>query len=186
MWSPGVEVRWSWWTLLTRRLPSYRAELCAPKWVELYTWERMNKELNFLHNKTKNAFANCGYSCGVRLSAFVYGQWREIAHFTLTRIFVRRTWVRFQVLASYFLVFHSSGLGNREYGRRDPSRWQRGTLYPQKLALTSPTSGGRSVGIILSWTQTMELVFLSSIAPIQTLGPIQPIYWVQGFLYLGV
>jgi hypothetical protein len=30
-----------------------------------------------------------------------------------------------------------SGLEIREYGRRDPSRWPRGTLYPQKLALTS-------------------------------------------------
>jgi hypothetical protein len=37
-----------------------------------------------------------------------------------------------------------SGLENREYGPRDSSRWPRGTLYPQKLALTSPTSGGRS------------------------------------------
>jgi hypothetical protein len=33
-------------------------------------------------------------------------------------------------------------------GRRDPLRWPRDTLYPQKLALTSPTSGGRSVGIV--------------------------------------
>jgi hypothetical protein len=53
----------------------------------------------------------------------------------------------------------SSGfcLENREYGRRDPSRWPRGTLYPQKLALTSPTSGGRSVGIVRSWTQAWSL-----------------------------
>jgi hypothetical protein len=29
-------------------------------------------------------------------------------------------------------------------------------LYPQKLALTSPTSGGRSVGKVRSRTQTME------------------------------
>jgi hypothetical protein len=28
-----------------------------------------------------------------------------------------------------------SGLENREYGRRDPSRWPRGTFYPQKLAI---------------------------------------------------
>jgi hypothetical protein len=28
--------------------------------------------------------------------------------------------------------------------------------YPQKLAITSPTSGGRSVGIVRSRTQTME------------------------------
>jgi hypothetical protein len=36
------------------------------------------------------------------------------------------------------------------------SRWPRGTLYPHKLAITSPTRGGRSVGIVRSRTQTME------------------------------
>jgi hypothetical protein len=49
-----------------------------------------------------------------------------------------------------------SGLEIREYGHRDPSRWPRGTLYPQKLALTSPTSGGRPVGIVRSRTQATE------------------------------
>jgi hypothetical protein len=53
-----------------------------------------------------------------------------------------------------------SCLENREYGRRDPSRWPRDTLYPQKLAITSPTSGGRSVGIVRSRTQTMEFSYL--------------------------
>jgi hypothetical protein len=43
-----------------------------------------------------------------------------------------------------------SGLESREYGRREPSRLPRGTLYPQKLALTSPRSGGRSIGIVRS------------------------------------
>jgi hypothetical protein len=43
-----------------------------------------------------------------------------------------------------------SGLENREYGCKNPSRWPRSTLYQQKLALTSPTSGGRSVGIVRS------------------------------------
>jgi hypothetical protein len=33
-------------------------------------------------------------------------------------------------------------------GRGDPLRWPRDTLYPQKLALASLTSGGRSVGIV--------------------------------------
>jgi hypothetical protein len=45
-----------------------------------------------------------------------------------------------------------SGLENREDGRRDPSRWPRGTIYPQKLALSSPTSGCRSDGIVRSRT----------------------------------
>jgi hypothetical protein len=33
-------------------------------------------------------------------------------------------------------------------------------LYPQMLALTSPTIGVRSVGIVLSRTQTTEFVFV--------------------------
>jgi hypothetical protein len=46
-----------------------------------------------------------------------------------------------------------SGLEIREYGRRDPSRLPRGTLYAQMLALTSSASGDRSVGIVHSRTQ---------------------------------
>jgi hypothetical protein len=53
------------------------------------------------------------------------------------------------------------GLESLEYDRRGPSRWPRGTLYPQKLALTSPTSGGRSVGIVRSQTQATEFSFLN-------------------------
>jgi hypothetical protein len=52
-----------------------------------------------------------------------------------------------------------SGLENREYGRRDPSRWPCGTLYPQKLTLTSPTSSCRSVGIFRSQTQATAFFY---------------------------
>jgi hypothetical protein len=52
-----------------------------------------------------------------------------------------------------------SGLVSREYGYRNPSPWPRGTLCPQKLALTSPTSG--SVGIVLSQTQATEFSLIS-------------------------
>jgi hypothetical protein len=38
----------------------------------------------------------------------------------------------------------------------DPLLWPHDTLYPQKLALTSPTSGGRSVGIVHSRTKATE------------------------------
>jgi hypothetical protein len=51
------------------------------------------------------------------------------------------------------------GLELREYGRRDPSLWPRGTLYPQMLILTSPTSGGRSAGIGPLRTQVTEFFF---------------------------
>jgi hypothetical protein len=52
-----------------------------------------------------------------------------------------------------------SGLESRYYGRRDLSRWPRDTFYPQKLALTSLTSGGLSVGIVRSRTEAKEFGF---------------------------
>jgi hypothetical protein len=53
-----------------------------------------------------------------------------------------------------------SVLENREYGRRDPSYWSRNTLYLQELVLTSPTSGGRSLGRVRSRTNATEFVCL--------------------------
>jgi hypothetical protein len=53
-----------------------------------------------------------------------------------------------------------SGLEIWEYSRRDPSRRLHGTFYLQKLALTSSTSGCRSVGIVHSRTQATEFSFL--------------------------
>jgi hypothetical protein len=53
-----------------------------------------------------------------------------------------------------------SGLESPEYGRGDPLHWPNNTLYPQKLALTSLTSGGHSVGIVCSWIKDTEFSFL--------------------------
>jgi hypothetical protein len=55
-----------------------------------------------------------------------------------------------------------SGLENREYGSGDPLRWPRDTLYPQKLTLTSPTSGGHWVGIVRLRTEATEFVLFCS------------------------
>jgi hypothetical protein len=54
-----------------------------------------------------------------------------------------------------------SGLENRDYGRGVPLRWPRDTLFPQKLlALTSPTCGDRSVGVVCLRTKTTEFFCL--------------------------
>jgi hypothetical protein len=51
-----------------------------------------------------------------------------------------------------------SGLESREYGRGDPLCWPLQTSsIRKKLALTSPTSGGRSVVIVRSRTRSTEL-----------------------------
>jgi hypothetical protein len=62
----------------------------------------------------------------------------------------------------------NSGIVSREHGRRNPSHWPRGTFRPQKLAQISPTCGGRSVGIVRSWTQATDfgLVLVSNFWPV--------------------
>jgi hypothetical protein len=56
---------------------------------------------------------------------------------------------------------NSSGcsLERREYGCRDLARGPHDTLYPQKLALTLPTSDICSVVIVCSWTKAMEFIW---------------------------
>jgi hypothetical protein len=46
-------------------------------------------------------------------------------------------------------------------GRGNWLRWPRDTLYPLKLTLTSPTSGGRSVGIVRWRTTAREFICCS-------------------------
>jgi hypothetical protein len=53
-----------------------------------------------------------------------------------------------------------SGLESQEYGRRDPSSWTCDTLYPQKLALSSPKSDCGLVGIVHSRTKATEFLLL--------------------------
>jgi hypothetical protein len=47
---------------------------------------------------------------------------------------------------------------NLDYSLKNPPHWPRGNPYPQQLAVTSLTSRGHSVGIVLSRTKATELV----------------------------
>jgi hypothetical protein len=60
----------------------------------------------------------------------------------------------------HYYYYYYYGLENENTAVGDPSRWPRGTLYQQTLALTSPTSGGRSVGIVHSRTQATEFFYV--------------------------
>jgi hypothetical protein len=72
-----------------------------------------------------------------------------------------RAKAKFTVLCFCASILVKSGLENRDYGRTG-STDHATPLYPQKLALTSPTSDGRSVGIVRSRTKATELVSVSS------------------------
>jgi hypothetical protein len=65
-----------------------------------------------------------------------------------------------QLCCWFFQNVIRTSLDSREYGRGDPLRWPRNTFSPQKLALTSPTSGGLSVGIICSRTKATGFSFI--------------------------
>jgi hypothetical protein len=101
--------------------------------------------------------------CGLVVGVLGYRSWGPGSIPGTTRKKRKKYWVwngvhsasRVQ-LRSYLIESSGSCLENREYDGRNPSRWPRGTLYPQKLAITSPTSGGRSVGIVRSRAQAME------------------------------
>jgi hypothetical protein len=69
----------------------------------------------------------------------------------------------------------SSGLESREYGHGDPLRWPRDTLYPQKLALNTQTSGGRSVGTVRSQTKATQFFYFATFSG-----------WVYSTLYFNV
>jgi hypothetical protein len=78
-----------------------------------------------------------------------------------------------------------SGLENQEYSRRDPLCWPHNTLYPQKLALTSPTCSGRLVGIVRSRTEATEFLFVFvCIAEVfgANLGPVIAIHTNYSFI----
>jgi hypothetical protein len=66
------------------------------------------------------------------------------------------------VIVIITIIIISSSSSSSGYSCRDKSRWPCDTLYPQKLALISPTSGGRSVGIVYSRTQATEFCSSSS------------------------
>jgi hypothetical protein len=81
----------------------------------------------------------------------------------------------------------SSGpiLENQEYSCRDLSHWPCGTLYPQRLALTSPTSGYRLVSIVCSQTRVTE--FWSFFYVWRSANCIKEIVhkWLFGCLFVG-
>jgi hypothetical protein len=61
-----------------------------------------------------------------------------------------------RLISSYLFFYRSRKARLQPYGIRRTDH--AAPLYPQKLALTSPTSGCRSVGIVPSLTKATELV----------------------------
>jgi hypothetical protein len=64
------------------------------------------------------------------------------------------------------------GIEGRECGHGDLLSRSRDTLYPQKLALTSSTRGGHSIGIVSSRTKTKEFSFLTIFLTVTPFIPI--------------
>jgi hypothetical protein len=65
----------------------------------------------------------------------------------------------FMVIVELFQGNSGFGLKTEINDLEDSLRRPRDTLYPLKLTLTSPTSGGRSVGIVRLWTTGHGVLF---------------------------
>jgi hypothetical protein len=77
------------------------------------------------------------------------------------------------------LEWKSSGSGlkkNEINGRGNSLRWPRNTLYPQRLALTSPTSGGHWVGIVRLRTRPRSFLVFSLDPPVRRALPSSTVY----------
>jgi hypothetical protein len=74
--------------------------------------------------------------------------------------------------------------------REDTLRWTRDTLYPQKLALTSPASGGRSIGIVRLRTKATDFSFIRQVILskicCKNMGSVRHIYEVTDIWCLTV
>jgi hypothetical protein len=77
-----------------------------------------------------------------------------------------------------------SGLENREYGRGDLLSCPRHTLYPLKLALTLPTSGGRSFGIVRWQTKGHGVIFLTITLKVYEFPGLHTIHIELKYMYL--
>jgi hypothetical protein len=103
---------------------------------------------------------------GVGVTDWAWPWTREQQAVSLIRTFDdRRSCGRFPQYkwgATWKKTCRGSGLEILEYGRREPSHWPRGIFYPQKLTLTYPAWGSRSVGIVRSQTQATEFFYVWS------------------------
>jgi hypothetical protein len=136
----------SWWVYLHEVTSSWTFTFYFLTEL-LVSWSRPNNEVSILNGMFYISLP-VGYVTG--LNQYIYVLYFILAGSTQPREYNwGATWKKSS----------GSGLESREYGCRDSSGLTRGTLYPQKLALISPSSGGHLVGVVRSWTQAMEFYF---------------------------
>jgi hypothetical protein len=87
-----------------------------------------------------------------------YRLYKQIENTFLRRI--EQNQIPVKLTNIFHLLDETSGLKNREYGRAIRRTDHATPSIPKRLAVTSPTSGGRSVGIVRSRTKATELLLL--------------------------
>jgi hypothetical protein len=137
--------------------------------LDLMWWE--NKRLWYV-----NLSSSVGHFPVETLSPGVQWQRHEADHSPPTSVEVKKKWI--YTSTSPIHLHGVPGLENRDYGHRGSDHAT--PLYPQKLALTSPTSGGRSVGIVGSRTKATGLVSMNCTHfPVTVLYLKYILYWIN-------
>jgi hypothetical protein len=147
-WIPDIDISWRLWVSFTSQ-PSYPRNAPEPA-------GRRGEERNIAHTWTRTPIPRPS------------SQYPVTTPTALSQIYLMNDFWRTDknkdtlALCSYTVALISywyhreSSLESREYSRRDPSRWPRGALYPQKLSLTSRQA---TIGIVRSRTQATEFSF---------------------------
>jgi hypothetical protein len=126
---------WTIWYILNVELFCISYETSFKKYVHLF-----NEKYSLYISKIRN-FIAMEFIC-----------WAAAMYCTVLLLYT--------VFPSFFTLLLLYSLENQEYGCRDLLCWPGNTMYPQKLALTSPTSDGRLVSIVCSRAKAVEFVCL--------------------------
>jgi hypothetical protein len=117
--------------------------------LRLVTWP--NFLLCFPLSVVARKHSPCVFTCPLSCALEVRGSMAEWSGVAVSVALCEGWMLRDFNLRSFIIHIHSAiRLRKARIGRKDTSRWPRDTQHSQKMALTSPTRGGRSVGIVHS------------------------------------
>jgi hypothetical protein len=114
------------------------------------------------------AFSSLSFCCLLMVYAYNYSGSRHTTGLfllwnSISESCISGRHLRGHEISMLLLIFKFSQIYTEINGLGDSLRWPRDTLYLLQMALTSPTSGFRSVGIVRLRTKTTEFILFSNV-----------------------
>jgi hypothetical protein len=142
------------------RGPAFISKMCSHRWAVFQDLRTLNKikGLAFHHgnnvqqhgNPLPSVTSGCNFTItlGNKIKRHIFKPEVSNLNCARGRLHTKHTHIKPSPTANSMTTFNLILVKGEINGRGDPLCWPSDTLYPQKLALTSLTSGGLSVGIV--------------------------------------